>query len=206
MFRLILAGVVSIGSTCAHAADLDRVRSAVSQFVKEIPSGFPNVGIVSSKHGQQPLPGAVLAYARFYWALDRIEGNCEFLGQRSNIEMVDPPISTLVTYAEINEKHPDHKEYLRIAELIDGAEETLGEDTLCPAMYEMFGPDGSLMAGVLNINGLLEDGLRRQYEVRVEDGVLWSMRDYCERKYYLQPPAAPEFHKYACEKAKRQKF
>jgi len=204
--RVIIFLAVLLSSFPAAASSLNEVRDFVMQATESLPSRFADVGIVPASHQDRPLPPDVLAYARFYWTLDRIEGNCEFLGQRSNVEMVEPSVQTLLTYAMLNENHPDRLEYIKIVDLVDGAEEEIGEDALCPAMYEMLGPNGTLMGTAIKINDLLEDELRHKYQVRIEDGILWSTRDYCERRFHLQPPADQAWHDFTCEKAKEQKF
>ena len=205
-YAVAILSFLSVGAVAAQAESLDEIRAFVTKVTNDLPIRFDGKGFASPKQMEGHLPSDIMAYARFYWALDNIEGVCEFIGQRSNIEMVEPRIINFLAYPELRDEHPDRQEYIRISELFDKAVETIGEDTLCPDMYRMFGPNGNLMGNVLRINGLLGPKLRNKYMVHVEDGVLWSTRDYCERRFHLEPPANQAWHDFTCAKAKEQKF
>lgn len=190
----------------AAADTLDDAVALVTETTEALPDHFANDGPARSEELEGPLPTDVLAYARFYWTVDAVEGACSSLGQRTNIEMVAPEISTRLVYPSMREEHPDHAEFLRIYEFFDAAVTELGEDVVCPAIYELLGPGGTLMPAALSINGLLEDDLAAKYEVREGDGVIWSDRDYCERRYYLEQPADQAMHDLVCARAKEQGF
>ena len=126
--------------------------------------GLPNqftASIPTQEQLQEPLPPDALAYAKFYWALDRIGGDCGDVERRSNIELLDPynGVLTRVTVAMLSEDHPDFGLYKSINELIDDAVEQAGEDVVCGEMYRLLGPSGSLMQDAMTINQLIDPAL-----------------------------------------------
>lgn len=181
----------------------------VDEVTKGIPGSFEQYGpVLPYEKLMEPLPQDVMAYARFYWTVDQIEGNCRFLGQRSNIEMLDPDtgVSAWVGTVELRPEHPSRAEWKAVYDTVSGAVETLGEDVVCPEMYRMLGPNGTLMGDAVKINALIDPAIFDRYEVRQDDGVLWSKRDYCDRRYFLQPPEQQDMHDLACQEAKEQGF
>ena len=192
-----------------NAEALKPVIDYVTAATKAIPSAFadhgPRVNIDSL---MEAMPADVMAYARFYWIADRIEGNCQFLGQRSVIEMVDPDTGVMAwaMAASTRENHPNYQDYRAVNAQIDGVAGQFGESVFCPTMYKLLGPDGTLMPDAVRINALLEPAIAAKYEVKAADGVLWSSKDYCDRGFYLEPPKQRDAHDYICAEAKKQDF
>lgn len=200
-----VAAVAHAGTTQA----LDAIVAYVAEVTHNLPSSFRDHGnMIPEEVRMQPLADDVLAYARFYWTVDSIENNCQFLGQRTNIQILAPDngVTSWVATASTAPKHPNYAEYFGIFEKFEAAVTELGEATVCPAMYRLLGPNGSLMEDALDINGLIDPEELNMWEVRVEDGVLWSSRDYCERRYYLEHEPQQPLHDQVCNQAKSQDF
>lgn len=211
------AGVVDADVWRAQVAEnsgrLNAAMQPLVQLVTEVTQGIPDS---FERHGpvlpyekiMETLPEDVMSYARFYWTVDQIEANCHYLGQRSNIEMLDPDtgVRAWAGIVEMKGEHPSRSALVAIFDTVSGAVESLGEDVVCPEMYRLLGPNGTIMSKAVRINALIDPVIFDRYEVREEDGVLWSKRDYCERRFYLQPPAQQDMHDLVCEEAKQQKF
>lgn len=184
------------------------VVALVTEATQAIPSDFDMPAPIPADALTEPLRKEVLAYARFYWVVDQIEANCHYLGQRSNIEKIDPGtgVSGWVAWASMKADHPNYAEYLAITDAVAGVVQTVGEEAFCPEMYRLLGPGGDLMDEAIKVNGLIDPEIFDRYEVKVEDGILWSSRDYCERRFHLEPPAQQDMHDLACKEAKEQGF
>jgi hypothetical protein len=194
-----------------QVAQRDEALAEVIDLVTKSTQGLPTIfrahgNKITEDARMQPLAPDALGYARFLWVVDSIENLCRYLGQRSNVEILDPAngIQSWIATAEADPNHPDHAEYLTILGQLSDAVSNLGEDVVCPAMYALLGPGGTLMNDALAINGLIDPMELHRHEVRVEDGVLWSSRDYCERRYYLQNGGQESLHEAACEEAEVQ--
>lgn len=191
----------------ATAETLTDIEAFVTEVTDKLPSRFEERPMI---HGDAifttPLPGDVYAYARFYWTVDNIEGVCAYLGQRSNIEVIPEQVNVRLVGPNMSETHPDRAEYMRIFQMFDAAVETTGEVELCLSMYRLLGPNGSLMPAAMAINQLLDPEDFDRWQLTMKDGVVWSSRDYCERRFFLEPPADEAGHKFICDKAKRQPF
>jgi hypothetical protein len=200
------------------AAALRDLVGLVETSATSLPDQFEERGLraLSSKNMMRPLPDDVMAYAKFFWVIDEIEAHCTHLGQRSNIEMLDPsngvhawsmmPMSTAIPGLE-GKPHPNRSDYLAVVEVVSKAIASAGESATCAEMYRLLGPNGSLMSPLaLDISNLLDPANLDLWEVTPEDGVLWSSRDYCEREHYLRAPADQAMHDMICAKAKEQPF
>lgn len=191
-----------------QAATLEEVKEFVAKVVNELPTSFQRRGTMKEDQLKKEFDPDVLAYARFYWTMEYIDGSCEHLGKRSNIEQLatDTGVLQWIDYATINDGHPNQKDLLEIMQVIEDTAETAGEAEFCGAMYGLLGPNGSLMKQAVRINNLIDKRLLQKYKVNVEDGVLWSYKDYCDRKFHLQPPANEGMHQHVCQQAAVQKF
>ena len=207
--RSTLLVAIAAAALCssAMAATLPEIEAFLTRVTRDLPNRFEERPMLFGNDVfTTSLPGDVLAYARFYWTVDIIEGVCSFLGQRTNIEMVDQGTQTRLVGPTMQETHPDRGEYMSVFDLFDSSVETIGEDALCSSMYKLLGPNGSLMSSAMAINGLLDPDDADRWQVRVEDGVLWSSRDYCQRRYYLEPPSNQTSHDAICKEAEEQPF
>lgn len=187
---------------------VEELASYVAKVTHDLPNRFNDYGImVPEDERMQPLADDVMAYARFYWTVDSIETNCQFLGQRTNIQILsrDNGVGSWVATVSMSRDHPNYPEYFSLYEKFQMAVSKLGEAVVCPAMYRLLGPNGRLMEDALDINGLIDPEVLYQYKVRVEDGVLWSSKDYCDRRYYLEQ-GQQQMHDVACDEAKEQDF
>lgn len=188
---------------------LNAVVAYVAEVTRDMPSRFEDHGkMIREEERMQPLAADVLAYARFYWTVDSIENNCQFLGQRTNIQILEPSngVTSWVATASGYPRHPNYPEFVGIFEKFATAVKELGATEVCGSMYALLGPNGSLMEDALAINDLIDPELVYLWEVRAEDGVLWSSKDYCDRRYYLQEPAQQSVHDTICAEAKAQDF
>lgn len=209
---MVLAFVAApsvVNSSDAAPSKLQPLLALVEEVTKGLPSRFgddPELKSFNNLDG--PMPKEALRYARFYWTLDSIEGECEYLGQRTNIEMLDPGLSVTVRAGLpfSDPSHPDREAYMAIYGLVSNTIEEVGEEDACAEMYRLLGPNGALMEEAVKINGLIDPEMLEKYAVTTEDGVMWSKRDYCEREFHLQPPADRDWHDAICKKAKEQPF
>jgi hypothetical protein len=191
------------------AKALEDVVAYVTEVTHNLPSHFEDHGnMIPEEARMKPLTDEVHAYARFYWTVDSIENNCRFLGQRTNVQLLDPSngVTSWVSTASMVTDHPNYAEYVAIFERFETAVSELGEAPVCSAMYRLLGPNGSLMEEALDINGLIDPEVLYRYEVLAEDGVLWSSKDYCQRRFYLEEPAQPSLHEAECREADAQDF
>lgn len=208
MKSFLIAAVVSVAlCSAAMAESLAKIEAFVTEVTEKLPVRFESRPMI---HGDAvfttALPGDVYAYARFFWTVDNIEGVCSFLGQRSNIEMVPQEVNVRMVGPAMNEDHPDRGEFMRIYEMFDSSVEPIGETDLCASMYRLLGPNGSLMPAAIAINRLIDPDDLKRWEVATKDGVLWSSKDYCERRYYLEPPGDQAWHDSICAEADEQPF
>jgi guanyl-specific ribonuclease Sa len=199
-------------------AELQELIDLVETAAGGLPDRFEDRGpqVVRFENMLRPLPDDVMAYAKFFWVVDEIEIGCPHLGQRDNIEMLAPsngvhtwslmPISTGIAALD-GKPHHNHTDYLAVRAVVLNAIANAGEDTVCAEMYRRLGPSGSLMSHLAtDVSNLLDPTTLDRWEVKPEDGVLWSSRDYCEREYYLRAPADQAMHDMICAKAKEQPF
>lgn len=207
MKRTLLCSVLSGLLAGPVAAEATAARVYIEEVTQALPQDIPARRNV---HGmsEQAMPADIAGYARFVWMVDRVEGNCRLLGKRSNIEVINPSLGvTGWVFAASFEGHPNHGDLIAVEQRIDGFFRELGEDAFCALAYELLGPNGSAVGPTLRLNALMTSADLRTYEIRREDGVIWSARDYCERRYFLvTPPANQGFHDLACQQAQEQNF
>ena len=199
LFALCVAASTAAANTTTEEAE---------SFITDITQALPR-HLTALPHGssERAMPPDILAYARFFWMVDRVEGNCRYLGQRSNIEMIDRANGASdLPFVAMLPGHANFEEYLSVIHRVDSLFEDLGEPVFCPLVYRLLGPNGQLVEATMRINNFMSPDTRESYEIHPEDGAIWSLRDYCERGFFLAPPANQSMHDFSCRRAEEQEF
>lgn len=181
-----------------------QAREFITETTRSIPHQLPDNPTYKTDGA---MPPAVLAYSRFFWLAERIGGNCGDVEHRSAIGMLDPDSGLLGWELDAHKAgHPNQNDFLEVIRKVDEFYEGLGEVEFCSIAYRMLGPNGEIVETTTRINNFMSLEDQENWAIWPEDGAVWSSRDYCERGYYLTPPADQNMHDYVCREAEEQGF